>query len=134
MREKIKVSNLCREFEGVLVHYGYSDDSMRRYRKVFRELTEFSKDCEYSQKAGSEFLVDKFQEIGGFVTSGEHSKNEMYYFRVIRSLAEYYNFGTVFRRHDFKGAIIWPQEFREGIEGFLESLIMTGHAQKYVWD
>lgn len=134
MREKIKISNLCKEFEEVLVHYGYSDDSMRRYRKVFRELEEFSKNCVYSQKIGTDFLVDKFQEIGGFVTSGEHSKNEMYYFRVIRSLAEYYNFGTVFRRHDFKGAIIWPREYREGIERFLESLIVSGHAQKYIWD
>lgn len=134
MREKIKVSELCEKFDAVLIHYGYSNDSMRRYRKVFRELKEFSDDCEYSQKIGSDFLVSKVQEIGGFVTSGEESKNEMYYLRVIRSLSEYYNFGTIFRRHDFKGVIIWPEEFRKGIEEFQESLIENGHVQKYVWD
>lgn len=73
---------------------------MRRYRKVFREFTDFAGDCDYSQSKGTDFLVWKFQMIGGFVATGEHCKNEMYYFRVVRSLAEYYNFGTIFHRHD----------------------------------
>ncbi len=51
----------------------------------------------------------KFHQLGGFVSSGEYSKSEMYYFRAIRSLAEYFNFGVLFRRHDFHGEIIWPE-------------------------
>ncbi len=87
MIRQIKVSDLCNELENELISLKYSDDSMRRYRKVFQELIEFSEDCLYSQTKGTDFLVDKFQMLGGFVTSEEHSKNEMYYFRVIRSSA-----------------------------------------------
>ncbi len=103
MMRQIKVTNLCTELENKLVELGYSEDSMRRYRKVFQEFTEYAGDCDYSQSIGTDFLVKKFNQLGGFVTSGENSKNEMYYFRVIRSLAEYYNFGILFRRHDFHG-------------------------------
>ena len=67
--------------------------------------------------------------LEGFVTSGEHSKNEMYYFRVIRSLAEYYNFGTLFRRHDYDGEIVWPLPFKEVTEGFLQYEVEYGCSQ-----
>lgn len=106
---------------------------MRRYRKVFRELTTFSSDSLYSQRVASDFLVTKLNDAGGFVTSGENSKNEMYYLRAVRSLADYYNFETVFRRNEYKGAIVWPEEFRDSVEGFLESKINYGNSRKYVW-
>ena len=105
MLRQIKVTELCKELEEKLVGLQYSEDSLRRYRKVFREFEEYAGDCDYSQSRGTDFLLWKFKQLGGFVTSGEHSKNEMYYFRVIRSLAEYYNFGTLFRRHDYDGAV-----------------------------
>lgn len=119
MMKQIKVSDLCNELEHKLVELHYSDDSMRRYRKVFSEFTEYAGDCDYSQPKGTDFLVWKFKQLGGFVTGGEHSKNEMYYFRAIRSLAEYYNFGILFRRHDFHGEIVWPGPFKEVTESFL---------------
>ena len=119
MMKQIKVANLCDELEQKLVELHYSDDSMRRYGKVFREFAEYADGCDYSQSIGTDFLVWKFQQLGGFVTGGEHSKNEMYYFRIIRSLAEYYNFGILFRRHDFNGEIVWPKLFKEATESFL---------------
>jgi len=126
MMKQIKVADLCGELEQKLIELQYSDDSMRRYRKVFRELTEYAGNCVYAQSKGTDFLVWKFQQLGGFVTGGEHSKNEMYYFRAIRSLAEYYNFGILFRRHDFSGEIIWPALFKEATEGFLRSQVEYG--------
>lgn len=108
MLRQIKVADLCNELEKQLEKLQYSEDSMRRYRKVFREFDEYTGDCYYSQSKGTDFLLWKFNQLGGFVTSGEHSKNEMYYFRVIRSLAEYFNFGTIFRRNDYHGEIVWP--------------------------
>jgi hypothetical protein len=39
MMKQIKVGNLCSELEQKLLELHYSDDSMRRYRKVFREFT-----------------------------------------------------------------------------------------------
>ena len=85
MLRQIKVTELCKELEEKLVGLQYSEDSLRRYRKVFREFEEYAGDCDYSQSRGTDFLLWKFKQLGGFVTSGEHSKNEMYYFRVIRS-------------------------------------------------
>lgn len=126
MMKQIKVSDLCSELECKIVGLHYSDDSMRRYRKVFSEFTEYAEDCDYSQSKGTDFLVWKFNQLGGFVTGGEHSKNEMYYFRVIRSLAEYYNFGILFRRHDFNGEIIWPEHFKEVTENFLRYEVEYG--------
>ena len=113
MLRQIKVADLCNELEEKLVDLQYSEDSMRRYRKVFQEFKEYAGDCDYSQSKGTDFLLWKFKQLGGFVTSGEHSKNEMYYFRAIRSLAEYFNFGTLFRRHDYHGEIVWPIPFKE---------------------
>lgn len=129
MLKQIKVTDLCNELEEKLVSFQYSEDSMRRYRKVFREFTEYAGDCDYSQSKGTDFLLWKFKQLGGFVTSGEHSKNEMYYFRAIRSLAEYFNFGTLFRRHDFHGETVWPVPFKDVTENFLRHEIEYGCSQ-----
>lgn len=63
MIRQIKVKDLCNELEAKLVDLGYSEDSMRRYRKVFDELKEYSGDKDYSQSLGTDFLVEKFTEI-----------------------------------------------------------------------
>lgn len=129
MLRQIKVVDLCNELEEKMVNFHYSEDSMRRYRKVFYEFKEYAGDCDYSQSKGTDFLLWKFNQLGGFVTSGEHSKNEMYYFRAIRSLAEYFNFCTLFRRHDFHGEILWPVPFKEVTENFLRYEIEYGCSQ-----
>lgn len=129
MTKQIKIADLCNELEEKLVELQYSEDSMRRYHKVFQEFMEYAGDCDYSQSKGTDFLLWKFKQLGGFVTSGEHSKNEMYYFRVIRSLAEYFNFGTLFRRHDYQGEIVWPIPFKEVTEGFLQYEVEYGCSQ-----
>jgi site-specific recombinase XerD len=126
MIRQIKAADLCDELECKLMELNYSEDSLRRYRKVFGEFTEFAGDCDYSQSKGTDFLVWKFHQLGGFVTGGEHSKNEMYYFRAVRSLAEYYNFGILFRRHDFHGEIVWPEPFKEPTETFLRYEVEYG--------
>ena len=131
MLRQIKVANLCNELEKQLEKLQYSEDSMRRYRKVFREFAEYTGDCYYSQSKGTDFLLWKFNQLGGFVTSGEHSKNEMYYFRVIRSLAEYFNFGTIFRRNDYHGEIVWPIPFKDATESFLRFEVEQGCSKSY---
>jgi site-specific recombinase XerD len=132
MMKQIKAADLCNELECKLEELRYSDDSMRRYKKVFREFVEYAGDCDYSQSKSTDFLVWKFRQLGGFVTSGEHSKNEMYYFRAIRSLAEYYNFGILFRRHDFRGEIVWPGPFKAATEGFLRHKVECGCSNRYL--
>ena len=46
MLKQIKVKDLCAELEEQLIQLGYSEDSMRRYRKVFNEFIEYANDCE----------------------------------------------------------------------------------------
>lgn len=102
MIRQISVGNLCGELGEMLIHFQYSSDSLRRYNKVFDEFTEYAGEREYSQQLGAEFLAWRFNQIGGFVTSGTYSKDEMYFFRAIRTLAEYYNFGVIFRRRGYE--------------------------------
>ena len=52
MLRQIKVTELCKELEEKLVGLQYSEDSLRRYRKVFREFEEYAGDCDYSQSTG----------------------------------------------------------------------------------
>ena len=132
MIRQISVGNLCGELGEMLIHFQYSSDSLRRYNKVFDEFTEYAAEREYSQQLGAEFLAWRFNQIGGFVTSGTYSKDEMYFFRAIRTLAEYYNFGVIFRRQDFRGEIIWPEPFRECTEKFLLSKVEYGVCYGYV--
>lgn len=132
MIRQISVGNLCGKLGEMFVKLQYSPDSLRRYNKVFNEFTEYAGEKEYSQQLGAEFLAWKFDQIGGFVTAGTYSKDEMYYFRAIRSLAEYYNFGVIFRRHDFHGEIVWPEPFRECTEKFFLSKVEYGVSYGYV--
>lgn len=76
IQKQTKISDLVLSFEGELRKYGYSEDSLRRYRKVFRELIEFSDDSFYSQKVCTDFLVDRLERAGGFFEAGESSKTK----------------------------------------------------------
>ena len=67
MLRQIKVADLCKELDEKLVEFQYSEDSMRRYRKVFQEFMEYAGDCEYSQSKGTDFLLWKFKQLGGFL-------------------------------------------------------------------
>ena len=132
MIRQVSVGILCSELNEMLHKLQYSPDSLRRYIKVFDEFTAYAGEKMYSQALGAEFLAAKFNQIGGFTSEGLYSKDEMYYFSVIRSLAEYFNFGVIFRRHDFHGEIIWPLPFRECTEKFFLSKVEYGVSYGYV--
>lgn len=106
MKRNIYVTDLCSEFEQLLIKQQISADSLKRYRKVFSEFSVFGCKEYYSQSLGLEFLINRLQERGGLVLSDEESRNEQYYFRCIRMLAEYFNFGIVLKRKDANGEII----------------------------
>lgn len=77
MLRQTQIADLCKKLESKLRDLHYSEDSIRRYGKVFREFTEYVDGCDYSQSKGKTFLIWKFQQLGGFVTSGEHTTNGM---------------------------------------------------------
>ena len=133
MTEKqVKVSEVTLSFERELEKHWYSEDSLRRYRKVFRELIEFSDDGIFTQRVCTDFMVDRLERAGGFFEAGESSKNQMYYLRTIRSLTDYFNFGTIFRRKDIGEFIVWPETYRKPIENYLATLVSRQLARRYI--
>ena len=132
MKRNIYVTDLCSEFEQLLIKQQISADSLKRYRKVFSEFSVFACKEYYSQSLGLEFLVNRLQERGGLVLSDEESRNEQYYFRCIRMLAEYFNFGIVIKRKDAYGEIIWPIGYRNCTEKFYSELVDNGLSYGYV--
>ncbi len=132
MSRKILVFELCSELEAELTRKQLSTDVMKRYRKVFKEFSVFCGENPYSQSLGTEFLIQKFKADGGISITDEHSKKEAYYFRCIRLLAEYYNFGIVHIRKDFAGEILWPDGFRACTETYFSNLVDEGLSYGYI--
>lgn len=132
MQKDISVAVLCSELEQKLIESQISKTTLERYRKVLAEFTVFAGSSSYSQSLGADFLITRFRERGGFVSTDEHSRKEETYFRCIRMLAEYHNFGIIHRRNDFLGEIIWPEPFRHCTESFFEIVIKEGLSYGYV--
>ena len=132
MQNNISVAALCSELEQRLIECQINETTLERYRNVLAEFTVFAGDNNYSQSLGVDFLIARYQERGGFVSTDEHSRKEETYFRCIRMLAEYYNFGIIHRRSDFLGEIIWPEPFRQCTESFFETVIKEGLSYGYV--
>ena len=132
MQNNISVAALCSELEQKLIECQINETTLERYRNVLAEFTVFAGKSSYSQSLGVDFLIARYQERGGLVSTDEHSRKEETYFRCIRMLAEYYNFGIIHRRSDFLGEIIWPEPFRQCTESFFETVIKEGLSYGYV--
>ena len=133
MQEKqVKLYNLCNQLEKELLKHGYSQDSMYRYRRIFNELKGFAGEENYSSKICLDFLTEKFKITGRFVDKGEYSKKQMYYLRTMRTLADYYNFGTLFRRKEINELILWPESFRQPMEKYVSQLVVRGLSQRHI--
>ena len=132
MSRKILVFELCSELEAKLARQQLSTDVLKRYRKVLKEFSVFGGENSYSQSLGTEFLIQKFKADGGISITDEHSKTDAYYFKCIRLLAEYYNFGIVHIRNDFEGEILWPDGFRACTESYFSDLVDEGLSYGYI--
>src|SRR4030042_5791155 len=130
LKENINLSVLSREFENALLKRNYSQDGIYRYRKVLKEFQAFANSGFYSPEIGAKFLTQKLTEMRGFVNKGHHSKKQMYYIRTIRSLEDYYLFGSFYRKTNKK--LIWPGQFRKPIENYLEQLRIKGSCNLYI--
>lgn len=132
MQNDISVAALCSKLEQKLMDAQINEPTLERYRKVLTEFAVFAGNRRYSQPLGADFLIARFMERGGFVSTDEHSRKEETYFRCMRMLAEYHNFGIIHRRNDFFGEIVWPETFRQCTEGFFEAVIKEGLSYGYV--
>lgn len=132
MRNNISVAALSSELEQKLIESQINVKTLDRYRTILAEFTVFAGNDSYTQSLGADFLVAKFQERGGLVSTDEHSRKEEIYFRCMRMLAEYYNFGIIHRQSNFLGEIIWPEPFRQCTESFFEVVVKEGLSYGYV--
>ena len=77
MLEKVKVHELCQQFEAALTEQSYSEDSMYRYRKCLKEFKKFAGDVNYAPRLSSGFLTKIMGEDKGFSEKGTNSKLSM---------------------------------------------------------
>jgi len=131
MQNNISVATLCSNLQQKLIESQINEKTLERYRKVLAEFTVFAGDSRYCQSLGVDFLIARFMERGGLVSTDEHPRKEEIYFRCMRMLAEYHNFGIIHRRNDFLGEIVWPQPFRQCTEDFFETIIKEGLSYGY---
>ena len=94
MQNDISVAALCLNLEQKLMEVWNNELTLERYRKVLAEFTVFAGNSSYSQSLGADFLIARFTERGGLVSTDEHSRKEETYFRCMRMLAEYHNLST----------------------------------------
>lgn len=132
MPKKVLVFELCSDLEQQLIRLRLEEDTLKRYQKVLKEFSVFGGEKIYHQSLGTKFLIEKFKADGGFSITDEHSRNEAYYFRCIRILAEYYNFGIIHTGAHLYGEIIWPEGFRICTERYFESLVDDGLSYGYI--
>jgi len=118
MKDRIKVYELCEQFENALIERSYSQDSLYRYRKSMREFKEFTGDIIFTPHLSAAFLI-KILGVGeGFSQKGENAKLHMYHVRTTRSLEDYFLFGTFLRRHGEIVPVTWPEPFRRPLNEY----------------
>ena len=124
MPKQIKVNELCEQFEKALIERNYGQDAMYRYRKCMREFKEFTGDVVFSPVLSATFLT---KNLGtGFSRKGHNSKLHMYYIRTVRSLEDYFLFGTFLRRHDEMVPMTWPEPFRKPLVDYFPTFENRG--------
>lgn len=124
MLEKVRVFELCEQFEKAICKRNYSEDSMYRYRKSMREFKDYTGDVLFSPHLSVSFLTTIMGE--GFSHRGVNSKLHMYYVRTVRSLEDFYIFGTFLRRHDEMVPMTWPEAFRKPLSAFFPTVVNRG--------
>ena len=118
MLKSIRVQELCEQFENALIERNYGQDAMYRYRKSMKKFREFTGDVIFSPQLSAAFLTKIMGEGEGFSQRGINSKLHMYYVRTVRSLEDYYLFGTFLRRHDEMVPMTWPEPFRKPLSSY----------------
>ena len=124
MFRSIGVHELCERFEKALIERNRSQDGMYRYRKTMREFKEFTGDVIFSPHLSAAFLKRVLGE--GFSQKGANSKLHMYNIRTVRSLEDYYLFGTFLRRHDEMVPMTWPEPFRKPLAAYFPTVENRG--------
>jgi len=129
--KEIRVHELCERFEKALVERNRSQDGMYRFRKSMKVFKEFTGDVVFTPQLSSAFLTKMLGTGEGFSQRGANSKLHMYYIRTVRSLEDYFLFGTFLRRHDEMVPMTWPEPFREPLAAYFPTVENRGVTTKH---
>lgn len=105
-QKKIKMVDLCNLVEQEMIDFGFCKTTFYGYRSVWKKLQIFAGDAYYSPKLCADFLAEEYQ-IDSIEECRGFTKTQMYYLRTVRLLADYFNFGTFFRRRNIRRDIKW---------------------------
>ncbi len=130
-QKKIKMVDLCKLVEQKMVDLGFSKSALYSYCSVWEKLQVFAGDKYYSPKLCADFLAEKYQ-IDRLEGCRKFTKTQMYYLRAVRVLADYYNFGTFFRRKNIKRDIKWPENFSIPVESYISHLKVRGRSSSHL--
>lgn len=131
MSKEVSVFMLCASVQETMKKKGFSTETLRRFEPVFNDFILYSGNELYSQSLGAVFLAEKLEELGGIAKTDEGSRLALTYSQGMRNLAEYYNFGILYRRKDCLGEIVWPEPFRECTEKYFDEVVSSGLSPGY---
>lgn len=130
-QKKIKIVDLCNLVEQEMTDLGFSKDTFYRYRSVWKKLQVFAGDKYYTPKLCADFLAEEYQ-VASLKGCEKFTKTQMYYLRTVRVLADYFNFGTFFRRRNIKRDIKWPENFSIPVESYISHLTVKGRSSRHI--
>ena len=131
MSKEVSVSALCASVQKAMKEKGFSNETIRRFEPVFNDFILYSGNGSYSQSLGAAFLAEKLLDLGGVALTDDGSHLARTYSQGIRNLAEYYNFGILYRRQDCMGEIVWPGPFRECTQKYFDNVVASGLSPGY---
>jgi site-specific recombinase XerD/phage-related protein len=131
MLQGIRVFELCDQFEKALIERNYAQSDMCRYLRSMKAFKEFTGDVIFTPQLSASFLTKMLGVGEGFSQRGINSKLHMYYIRTIRSLEDYYLFGTFLRRHNEMVPITWPESFRKPLIAYFPTIENRGVSSKH---
>jgi len=123
--ERITLVDLCIRVENLMIKLGYKEDSICRYRKVWKKFRNFSKNTYFNDKECADFLVKEYR-IYNLNTDCKFTKSQMFILRTIQLLSDYEKFGTFFRKKTNCPEMTWPEEFRAPVEVYVNHLRAIG--------
>ncbi len=131
-QKKIKLAELCSNVEQEMRELGFREDTIYRYQSVWKKLIAYAGNIDYSPKICADFLAKNYK-INNLDDKGKFSKTQMYHLRSVRVLADYFNFGTFFRRKNIRPIIQWPESFAYPVQSYIAHLTVSGKSENYIY-
>ena len=128
MLQQISVYELSEKIIQAHIDFGYSKDSLYRYKRIIMEIKQFTGDIHFSPELPGHFLTEIFNKQGEGLNlkKGIGSKKHLYYVRTMRHLEDYFYFGTLFQIKKEVPDIKWPDNYKGLLDIFYKDYLAGG--------